>query len=190
MKKLLGPSPMLFPMPAVLIATYNGNGTPNAMTAAWVAACSHKPPCLGVAVRSSRLTFLNIGGRGAFTVNVPGAELAAAVDYLGLVSGKKVPDKLSRAGLATRPASQVDAPIIEGCKVTVECRLHSKLVLGSHTWFVGEVLEVQVDEELVRVDGTVDVGRLDPLAYVTSETRYRRLGADLGAAYEIGKRPQ
>jgi flavin reductase (DIM6/NTAB) family NADH-FMN oxidoreductase RutF len=179
---------MLLPMPAVLVGTYNGNGTPNAMTAAWVAACSHNPPCLGVAVRSSRLTFLNIGGRGAFTINVPGAGMAEQVDYLGLVSGKKVPDKLARAGLTTRRATLVDAPVIEGCRLAVECRLHSKLPLGSHTWFVGEVLEVQADEALVREDGTLDVTALDPLAYVTSEARYRRVGEDLGPAYEIGKR--
>jgi flavin reductase (DIM6/NTAB) family NADH-FMN oxidoreductase RutF len=190
MKKLLGPSPMLFPMPAVLIGTYDDDGTPNAMTAAWAAACSHKPPCLGVAVRSSRLTFVNIGARGAFTINVPGAELAADVDYLGLVSGRKVPDKLARAGLSTHRATLVDAPVIERCKVVAECRLHSRLELGSHTWFVGEVLEVQVEEELVGGDGKVIVDCLDPLAYVTSEAHYRRIGADLGAAYDIGKRPE
>jgi len=190
MKKLLGPSPMLLPMPAVLVGTYNDDGSPNAMTAAWVAACSHDPPCLGVAVRTNRLTFRNIEERGAFTVNVPGADLAVEVDYLGLVSGRKVPDKLARAGLETRPGSAVDAPIVDRCRLAVECRLRSRLDVGSHTWFVGEVAEVQADAAVLREDGKVDVARLDPMAYLTSEIRYRRIGEELGPAFEIGKRLQ
>lgn len=188
MKRNLGPSPMLFPMPAVLVGTYSGDGVPNAMTAAWVAACSHDPPCLGVAVRSNRLTHRNIDERGAFTVNVPGAELAVEVDYLGLVSGRQVPDKLARAGLEVSRATLVDAPVIERCAVVVECRLHSRMAVGSHTWFVGEVMEVRADEAVLREDGKVDATRLDPLAYLTSETRYRRMGGELGPAFEIGKR--
>mgnify|MGYP006295663799 CR=1 FL=1 len=187
-KRKLGAAPVLLPMPAVLVGTYCGDGTPNAMTAAWAAACCHKPPCLGVAVRKNRLTFANIGGRGAFTINVPDARLAEQVDALGIVSGKQKSDKLARFGLSASRSSAVDAPGIDDCPVIAECRLSGRLDLGSHTWFVGEVLEVRVDEAVLDPDGKIDVDRLDPLAYCTSERAYRRVGESLGAAYHLGER--
>ena len=187
MKKQLGPSPMIFPMPAVLVGTYGDDGTPNAMTAAWAAACCHQPPCVGVAVRQNRLTFANIEARGAFTICVPPTTLAKEVDYLGIVSGKREPDKLARLGLSTSACPTVAAPVIEACPVVTECRLHSRLEIGTHTWFVGEVVGVHVDEQLVGDDGKIDVTALDPLGYATSRGEYRALGGPLGAAYSIGK---
>jgi flavin reductase (DIM6/NTAB) family NADH-FMN oxidoreductase RutF len=187
MRKRLGASPMIIPMPAVLVATYNDDGTPNAMTAAWASACCHTPPCVGVAVRDSRKTFANIRARRAFTINIASADMAAEVDALGLVSGHKDPGKLARLGLATERAAVVDAPLIERCPIAVECRLVHALPLGTHTWFVGEVVEVQADERVFGAEGVVDLDALDPLAYVTSAGEYRGIGRALGRAYRIGK---
>lgn len=187
MKKQLGAAPIIFPMPAVLVGTYDDDGTPNAMTAAWAAACCHQPPCVGVAVRESRLTFANIVARRAFTICVPDTALAREVDYLGIVSGKREPDKLARLGLTTTPCPSVDAPLIEQCPVVTECRLHGQLAIGSHTWFVGEVVDVHVEERLIGDDGKIDPTALDPLGYATSVGEYRALGGPLGRAYSIGK---
>ena len=187
MRKRLGASPMIIPMPAVLVATYDDGGTPNAMTAAWTSACCHTPPCVGVAVRDSRKTFANIRARRAFTVNIASADMAIDVDYLGIVSGHQAPDKLARIGFATERAAVVDAPIIARCPINVECRLLHAISLGTHTWFVGEVVEVQADERVVTAEGVVDVDALDPLIYATSAGEYRGIGRDLGRAYRIGK---
>ncbi|MBW2276914.1 MAG: flavin reductase family protein [Deltaproteobacteria bacterium] len=187
MKKKLGASPVVFPLPAVLVATYDEDGTPNAMTAAWAASCCHDPPCVGVAVRSNRLTFKNIEARGAFTINIPSTRLAKEVDYLGIVSGKRQPDKLARVGLETEPCPTADAPLLLACPVAVECELYKQLEIGTHTWFVGRVLEVHVDEQVLEEDGTIDVVRLDPLAYATSAGAYHALGKSVGRAYRIGK---
>jgi len=187
MKKQLGASPVVFPLPAVLVATYGANDTPNAMTAAWAASCCHDPPCVGVAIRENRLTFANIEARGAFTLNVPDTRLAAEVDYLGIVSGKRQPDKLTRIGLETEPCPTADAPLISACPVAVECEVFKRLEIGTHTWFVGRVLEVHVDERVLADDGTIDVARLDPLAYATSAGAYHALGEPVGRAYRIGK---
>jgi flavin reductase (DIM6/NTAB) family NADH-FMN oxidoreductase RutF len=187
MRKRLGASPMIFPMPAVLIATYNEDGTANAMTAGWASACCHTPPCLGVAVRDSRKTFANIRDRRAFTVNVASAEMAVDVDYLGIVSGHQVPDKLARLGLATERAAVVDAPVIARCPISAECRLLHAVHLGTHTWFVGEVVEVQAEERVLTAEGLVDLDALDPLTYATSAAEYRGIGRALGRAYRIGK---
>jgi flavin reductase (DIM6/NTAB) family NADH-FMN oxidoreductase RutF len=183
----LGPKPMVFPLPALLVATYGEDGTPNAMTAAWAASCCHEPPCVGVAVRNSRLTYVNIQARGAFTLAIAPTRLAREVDYLGITSGKREPDKLARLGLDTAPCPTADAPLLLACPVNVECRLHSQLAIGTHTWFVGEVLDVHADEACLTDSGVIDVAALDPLAYATSTRQYHALGAPVGRAFHIGK---
>jgi flavin reductase (DIM6/NTAB) family NADH-FMN oxidoreductase RutF len=187
MRKRLGPSPIIVPMPAVLVGTYDDDGTPNAMTAGWAAACCHTPPCLGVAVRDSRLTFANIRARRAFTINIPSSDLAVEVDSLGLVSGHQEKGKLARLGLTTVRATIADAPLIECCPVNVECRLLHALPLGTHTWFVGEVVEVHADDQVLSAEGVLDIDALDPLIYATSAGEYRAIGRSLGRAYRIGK---
>jgi len=178
---------MVFPLPALLVATYGEEGTPNAMTAAWAASCCHEPPCVGVAVRKSRLTYANIKARGAFTLCVPPTGLAREVDYLGITSGMREPDKLARLGLKTIRCPTADAPMLPACLVNVECRLHSHLAIGTHTWFVGEVVDVHADEACLDDTGAIDVAALDPLAYATSTRQYHALGAPVGRAFHMGK---
>jgi flavin reductase (DIM6/NTAB) family NADH-FMN oxidoreductase RutF len=188
MKKKIGAKSMIFPMPALLVGTYGEDGTPNAMAAAWTAICCHKPPCAGVAIRQSRLTFENLTRKKAFTLNVPKTSQAAEVDYLGIVSGKKEPKKLAAAGMKTVKADKVDAPILVDCPVNLECRLVEQTALGSHTWFVGEILEVHVDEDVFGNGDAIDVSSLDPLVYITSVSEYYSLGNPVAKAYNVGKK--
>lgn len=178
---------MIFPMPALLVGTNNDDGTANAMTAAWAAICCLSPPCAGVAIRATRLTFANLVARRAFTMNVPRASAAAAVDFLGIVSGREDPGKLARAGFETAPGALVEAPILLACPVNVECRLRERLDLGTHSWFVGEIVEVHVDEACLDAGGKVDLGALDPLVYATSRRVYHRLGEAAGRAFDLGR---
>jgi flavin reductase (DIM6/NTAB) family NADH-FMN oxidoreductase RutF len=187
MKKKIGPRPILFPMPAVLVGTYGEDGTPDAMTAAWAGICCAEPPCAGVAVRRERLTHRNIRRKRAFTLNVPPVSLAAKVDYLGLVSGEREPGKLAKAGIDTAKASKVDAPLLLACPVSLECRLLQAVDLGSHTFFIGEVMETAVDEKIVRPDGKLDLAALDPLVFCPLNRVYHRLGEEIGLAFSIGK---
>ena len=187
MKKQLGSKPLLFPMPALMVGTYCEDGTPDAMTAAWAAICCWDPVCAGVAVRKNRLTFANIARTKAFTLNVPNTSQAAEVDYVGMVSGKKEPEKLAIAKLDTSRGERVNAPIIDSCPVNVECRLVASTELGSHTWFSGEIVEVHVDEKYVLENGNVDAKGMDPLIYITSQSQYFSLGESVADAYSIGK---
>jgi len=158
------------------------------MTAAWAAICCMRPPCAGVAVRQQhRLTYTNIKARGEFTLNIPRSGNAAEVDYLGIVSGAREPDKLERMGLTASPASEVAAPIIDACPVNVECRVRETTELGTHTWFIGEIVEVHVDEELLNSKDKIDVKALDPLIYCTSQNFYFRLGDEVAPAFSVGK---
>ncbi len=188
MKKQLGPQALVFPMPALLVGTFAEDGTPGAMTAAWAGVCCQKPVCVGVAVRHNRLTFTNIERKKAFTLNTPRTSQVVEVDYLGIVSGAKEPGKLAIAGIETKAGERVDAPILVDCPVNLECRLVESVALGTHTWFVGEVLEAHVDEALLLENGVIDIEAFDPLVYVTSVSEYRGLGKPVGKAFSIGKK--
>lgn len=187
MKKQLGPKTIIFPMPALVVGTYSEDGTPNAMTAAWSNVCCHRPPCVSVAVRHNRATFANLQKKKAFTLNVPRTSQATVVDYLGMVSGNDEPKKLEIAGLDTVKGEKVDAPIITACPVNLECSLVDRMAIGSHSLFVGEIMEVNVDEEFVQKSGSLDVPAIDPLIYITSTSQYYALGQAVGHAYNIGK---
>ncbi len=188
MKTRLGPKPFLFPMPAALIGTYGENQTPNAMTAAWTAVCSKEPLHVGVAIRKSRQTYVNMNRTKAFTLAVPKSTMSTPVDYLGIVSGAKVPNKLEVAGINTTRGDKVDAPILVECPVNMECKLVTRIPLGTHDWCIGEVLEVQVDEEVCDPDGKLDVDLIDPLVYTMSASEYRSLGEVVGSAFRDGKK--
>lgn len=187
MKKKLGPTPMIYPMPALLVGTTNDDGTANAMTAAWTSICCHRPPCAGVAIRHNRLTYRNLLAQGAFTLNVPRTSAAAKVDFLGIVSGAKDPEKLDRAGLEVAAGSVVKAPILLDCPVNVECKLKEKVDLGTHVFVIGEIMEVHVDETLLDETGKVDVTALDPLVFCTSSQTYHSLGGEVARAFHVGK---
>jgi flavin reductase (DIM6/NTAB) family NADH-FMN oxidoreductase RutF len=184
MKKSLGAKPLAFPSPAWLVGTYDAEGKPNIMTAAWAGVLASEPPCLGVSIRPPRHTHAAILARGGFTVSFPSSNLAVAVDYAGIVSGKGH-DKFQVAGLTPVKAPKVDAPYVSECQVVAECRLHKTLELGTHTLFVGEVLDVLADEEL-QAAGHLDILKIDPIVF-NSGGDYHKVGPPVGKAFSIGK---
>lgn len=181
-----GRKTLVHPMPAVLVGTFSEDGTPNAMTAAWSVTCCMQPPCVGVAVRRERLTFANIARTGGFTINIPSTRHAAQVDYLGMVSGKDQPDKLARIGMECVKADHVDAPLLADCPICMELGLKDSLEIGSHTWFVGEVMEAHVNDSCF-ADGRIDPLLVDPLVYSTSDHHYYGLGNQVARAFSVGK---
>lgn len=191
MKKMkIKPSTWILPLPTLLVGTYNEDGTPNAMAAAWTAPCSQKPVCVGFAVRHSRKTWQNVQLTQAFTLNVPKASQAASVDFLGIVSGYDEPGKVARAGLEVAPSEKVDAPVFVDCPVALECAVKQTVDLGSHLWVVGEVGLVWVDEDLLSEDAKLDVGACDPIVYETTNRNYHRLGPFVAPAFSEGKKIQ
>ena len=110
MRKDFGSKPMLYPMPVLIIGTYGEDGTPNAMNAAWGGIVDTN--LIGICLADHKTT-RNIFARKAFTVSMADAENMVAADYVGIVSGDKVPDKVARAGWHTSKSRLVDAPIID-----------------------------------------------------------------------------
>ena len=187
MKRSLGPITLIYPMPALLIGTYDADGKANIMTAAWGGICCSTPPCLAVSVRPARHTHQSMLARQAFTVSIPPRRLAAEADYVGIAAGTEV-DKFAATGLTATRSFLVDAPYVEECPVVLECELFHTLELGSHTQFVGRIQDVKIDEDCLTPDGEPDIARIDPLAYNSGQRAYHALGEIVGQAFSIGKR--
>ena len=186
MKKALGPVTLAYPMPAFLVAAYDEEGKANIMTAAWGGICCSNPPCIAVSVRPERWTHKAIVARKAFTVCVPSAAQAAMVDFAGMVSGARE-DKFSVTGLTAVRSKVVDAPYVDECPLVLECELQATLELGSHTQFVGEILNVCLLEVCLE-DGAPDIQKIDPLLYDGGQKRYHCVGEPVGRAFSLGKR--
>jgi flavin reductase (DIM6/NTAB) family NADH-FMN oxidoreductase RutF len=185
-KKSIEPRTIVFPAPAFVIGTYTAAGKPNAMTVAWAGICSSQPPSIGIALRKATLTYLNIIERKAFTVNIPSEQFVVEVDYLGIVSGKEE-DKFAITGLTAVAGSLVDAPYIAEFPMVLECSLTNTVELGLHTQFIGEILDLKVDESVLGSTGVPDAEKVKPIVYSPEMRRYYGLGSFLGKAFSIGK---
>jgi flavin reductase (DIM6/NTAB) family NADH-FMN oxidoreductase RutF len=187
MKKSLGAKTLAMPLPVWVIGSYGADGVPNLMTAAWCGMCCSEPPSVAVAVRKSRLSHANILARGAFTVNIPAARHAAAVDYIGLVSGKDA-DKFGAAGLTPVRGGHVDAPYAAEFPVALECTVAEAVDLGSHTLFVGRIADVKADDAVLGADGLPELAKVDPLVCSPADKQYYEVGRSLGSTYSLGRK--
>jgi len=186
MKKSFGAKTLVFPTPVWVVGTYDGEGRPNAMSAAWGGICCSQPPCLAVSLRKATYTYGNIVARKAFTVNVPSEPYARQADYFGMVSGKNV-DKFAAAGLTPIRSSIVDAPYIEEFPLVVECRLLHSMEIGLHTQFVGEILDVKAEDSVLDEKGYIDIEKVRPILFEPEINTYHGVGKLLGRAFSMGK---
>ena len=186
MKQSLGAKTLLYPTPVLVVGSYHADGRPNVTTAAWGGIACSKPPCICVSLRAATATHGNIVARKAFTISLPSREQAAAADYFGLVSGRKL-DKFAATGLTPVRSELVDAPYVAEFRLVVECAVVQVHELGLHTQFIGEVKDVKIEEACLDAEGHVDVHKLDPLAFAPDTGTYFALGALIGRAYSAGK---
>ncbi|UCF09442.1 MAG: flavin reductase family protein [Candidatus Bipolaricaulota bacterium] len=186
MKKSLGRKTLVTPTPVWVVGTYDADGKANIMTAAWAGICCSKPPSVCVSLREATYTYQSIVDRGAFTVNLPTVEQAVAADYAGIATGREA-DKFAVAGLTAERAGEVDAPIVAELPLNVECKLIHTLKIGLHTLFVGEIVDVQADEEILGEKDRPLLDKLRPFVFATTEATYRAIGEPIGPAFELGK---
>jgi flavin reductase (DIM6/NTAB) family NADH-FMN oxidoreductase RutF len=186
-KVSLGARTLLYPTPAVLVGSYDAAGVPNIMTAAWAGICCSRPPCVAVSLRRATYSHGSIVARKAFTVSVPSVEQVRAADYAGIYSGREG-DKLAALGLSAVRSTLVDAPYVDECPVVLECRLAHSFELGSHTQFVGEVLDVKAEQAVLGPDGVPDIALVRPLVYATGCEAYYAIGERVAKAFSVGRR--
>lgn len=183
-KKSVGPKGWIMPKPALVIGSYNSKGEPDIMTAAWAGIANSDPLSIAVSIRPSRLTYENIMATRCFTVNVPSAQYVAHMDYAGVVSGRDE-DKFKKLGLTAVKGDYVNAPYVGEFPIVIECEVTHTFELGSHTQFIGKVIDTKIDAHLLDERGQVDVERLRPIIF--DDSHYYGYGQRLGRPFDVYK---
>lgn len=183
MRTNFGKQTFLYPMPVLIIATYDENGNADAMNAAWGGI--HDTNQIGICISPEHKTAINLLKKKAFTVSMADARHVTACDYVGIVSGNKEPDKLKKAGFTVTKSEFVDAPIINELGMCLECELVSyDQTTGC---MVANIINVNADESVL-TDGKIDPAKLEPITYDSVNHVYRKLGEIVGKAFEDGKK--
>ena len=186
MKKSIGPSSVVYPTPVLVVGTYDPEGKPNVMTAAWAGICCSRPPCVAVALRKATHTHGSIIHRRSFTISIPSEDHARAADYFGIASGR-THDKFAISGLTPVKSELVDAPYVGEFPFVLECRLRHQFEIGSHTQFVGEIVDIKAEESVLGEGGHPLIERIKPILYAPDARSYYGFGDYLGQAFSIGK---
>lgn len=182
MRKNFGAKPYTYPQPVLIIASYDENGTADAMNAAWGGISDDTQ--ISMCLSADHKTVKNILKRKAFTVSMADAAHVTECDYVGIVSANDVPDKLSRAGFHTTKSEFVDAPLIDELPMALECRLVSYDEESCR--LIGEIVNVSTDERILGENGKIDPAKLQPITFDPVNNAYLKLGEKVGNAFKDG----
>ena len=183
MRKDFGVQTWAYPMPVFIVAAYEKDGIPCCMNAAWGG--TYDTNQIMVCLADNPKTTKNSIDSGAFTVSIADAKHVVEADYVGVVSGNKVPDKMAKAGLTTVKSAFVNAPIINEFPMTVECKL---LKFNEDGICIGEIVNVSADESVLGADGQIDPVKLGAITYDPVHHTYIKLGEKVGNAFSDGKK--
>lgn len=169
-------------MPVFMIGTYDAFGTANLMNAAWGGIAEDKE--ISICVSDNHKTTRNILMTGAFTVSMATADYVKECDYLGLVSGDDVPNKVEKCGFHATKSEFVNAPLIDELPMAIECEVIS---YDSKTCRLhGRIVNISADESVL-TDGKIDPKKLRPITYDSFNHHYLVLGEVVGNAFSDGK---
>ena len=174
----MGPKPWVVPMPVLIIGTYDENGVPNAMNAAWGMISDYGEVSVSMAEHK---TTENFEKTGAFTVSFATKDTVVPCDYVGIETATKVPNKFEIAGFHATKSELVNAPLINELPVALECKVKS-FIDGI---LIGEIVNISVDES-VMTDGAVDMKKFQPIAYNPITHEYVTMGEVVGRAFADG----
>lgn len=180
MKKEIKTTEAIFPMPVLMIGTYNEDGTIDVMNAAWGMMLDRDEIVLNLT--ETHKTVKNIKQRKAFTVSIANAKNVVAADYLGIASGNNTKDKFERSGLSAIKSEIVDAPIINEFPICMECKLEE---VNETFGIVGKILKVSANEEILN-NNKVDINLLDAIAFDPYTHGYYKVGERVGDAFKDG----
>lgn len=183
MRKNFGKKTWLYPMPVLIVGTYDEGGNPNAMNAAWGGI--YDTNLVMVCLADDHKTTENIRKTGAFTLSFATAGTVVPCDYVGIVSGNDVPDKFERAGFSATKSEFVNAPLINELPMAVECKL---LKFNEDGICIGEIVNVSADESVLNDEGKIDAKKMNPISYDSSAHVYWTLGEIAGRAFSDGKK--
>lgn len=184
MKKDIGKIPAIFPMPVLMIGTYDENGKVDVMNAAWGQVCDNDRIILSLT--ESHKTVKNIKLNKAFTVALADRAHVEVADYFGIVSGNNAEDKFERTGYHAVKSEKVNAPIIEEFPIVMECELAEIIDTDSIYGIVGKILNTKVEEDALSENGKVDVRKLDALMFDQFQSGYYTVGEKVATAWNAG----
>ena len=185
MRKDFGPQTWMYPMPVLIIGTYDENGKANAMNAAWGGIFDYNQIMVSL---SSHQKTDNIRKNKAFTISFATVDTVTSSDYVGIVSQKEEPNKIAKSGLIEEKTNKVNAPLFKNYPLTLECELVE--ILGEEEGggnFIGKIVNVSADESILTND-KVDYKKLKPLAFDPVTAKYIALGEEVAQAFLEGRK--
>ncbi|NMD14617.1 MAG: flavin reductase family protein [Caldisericales bacterium] len=186
MKLSLPAQTILLPSPVLIIGTYNPDGKSNIMNAAWGGIVSSKPPSISISLREATLSFYNIKKTKAFTVNIPSEKYFKEADFVGMISGREC-DKFRETRLTPEKSKLINAPIVKEFPYTLECKLVKQVDLGSHTMFIGEIIGMVANSEILNSNQLPDIEKVRPILWGSfGSMAYYNIGNKLGNAFSVG----
>ena len=184
--KSFGPKPWMLPQPVLIIGTYNNDGTPNAMNAAWAGQWDAKEIMISM---GSHITTDNLARCNEFTIAFATKDTLVASDFVGIVSAKNDPLKIQKTGWTAIKSENVNAPVFTDFPMTLECRIKHKIDESEEGYYiVAEVVNILVDEKYLNDEGQPDVQKMGLITYEPVSHSYVALGATVGKAFSDGKK--
>lgn len=182
MRKNLKGKSYIYPLPVLIVGTYDENGVPDAMNCAWGTVCDTAQVSLCLSARHK--TVKNLLKTKEFTVAIADMKNVIPADFVGVVSANKEPNKLSKTGWHITKSPFINAPIIEEFPLVLECKLVS---YDTETEIcIGEIVNVSVDEEILDEKGKIDLRKFSPICYDCDGHGYYKLGERVGQAFSDG----
>jgi len=164
MKQSIGKFERLYPNPVVLVSCSSG-GKDDIITLAWAGTVCSNPPLISISIRPSRHSHALISSSMEFVINIPDEKMAEACNFCGTHSGRNI-DKFEKSNLTRGKPFVVKAPLIKECPISIECKVKDIIHLGTHDMFIGEVVSVDAEKEIIYSDGDVDYDKIKPLTYL------------------------
>ena len=179
----------MLPQPVLIIGTYDKDGRPNAMNAAWGGTWDMKEIMISL---SSHATTDNLEANDEFTVAFATVDTMVAADFVGIVSARKDPDKMAKTGWTIEKTPNVNAPLFKDFPMTMECRVKEKIDEDRSTgyYLVAEVVNVLCDERFLDEEGKPDIEKMHIITYDPTRYKYVQLGTTVGNAFADGNRPK
>ena len=184
--KSFGQKPWMLPQPVLIIGTYNNDGTPNAMNAAWGGQWDAKEIMISM---GKHATTENLSRCEEFTVAFATKDTMVASDFVGIVSAKNDSEKMQKTGWTATKAENVNAPVFTDFPMTMECRILRKIDESEEGYYiVAEIVNILVDEAYIGEDGKPDVEKMQLITYEPIRHGYVELGKRVGNAFSDGKK--
>lgn len=183
MRKNFEAKPWFYPLPVLIIGTYDENQNPVAMNAAWGGL--YDADKVALCLSAGHKTTSNIRLNEAFTVSFADVTHVVACDYVGLVSANTESEKIKKAGFTTTKSEYINAPIINELPVTLECEL---IKFNEDGNVIGKIVNISVDDSVLDASGKIDMEKFKPISFDPVHNVYRTVSENVGAAFQVGNK--